>query len=148
MICCYCYYQYNRVAALIQETPRRTLLLGKGQVNAAQLLQIQQHHPHHQLHIEIVPLARHGMQQVRQHLHRLVLKHLHRVETLCYCPQTFLSLNLQYRDAFLNQKICFGTAKSMTLLVQGKFRCRVHKSLCCTSAQMFSCLLPANPCSA
>ena len=63
----------DRAAALLQETSRRTLLLSKGQVNAAQLLEIQQHHPHHQLHIEIEPLARHGMQRVRQHLHlRLV----------------------------------------------------------------------------
>ena len=63
----------DRVAALLQETPQRTLLLGKGQVDAAQLLEIQQHHPHHQLRIEIEPLARHGMQQVRQHLHLLLI---------------------------------------------------------------------------
>jgi len=63
----------DRVAALLQEPPQRTLLLGKGQVDAAQLLEIQQHHPHHQLRIEIEPLARHGMQQVRQHLHLLLI---------------------------------------------------------------------------
>lgn len=79
----------DRVAALLQETPRRTLLLGKGQVSAAQLLDIQQHHPHHQLHIEIEPLARHGMQRVRQHLYRLVLNDLRSVETRFYLSTDF-----------------------------------------------------------
>lgn len=55
--------QLWREEPVANETSRRTLLLSKGQVNAAQLLEIQQHHPHHQLHIEIEPLARHGMQR-------------------------------------------------------------------------------------
>ncbi|DBA67866.1 TPA: hypothetical protein ACH3X2_014210 [Trebouxia sp. C0005] len=55
--------QLWREEPVANETPRRTLLLDKGQVNAAQLLEIQQHHPHHELRIEIEPLARHGMQR-------------------------------------------------------------------------------------
>ena len=49
---------------VLQEGPRRTLLLDKGQVNAGKLLEIQQHHPHHQLRLEIEPLARPGVPQV------------------------------------------------------------------------------------
>ncbi|KAL3155815.1 hypothetical protein ABBQ32_012827 [Trebouxia sp. C0010 RCD-2024] len=43
--------------------PRRTLLLDSGQVDAGKLLEVQQHHPHHQLRLEIEPLARPGMPQ-------------------------------------------------------------------------------------
>lgn len=50
--------------ALAQDAPRRTLLLDNGQVDAGKLLEIQQHHPHHQLRLEIEPLARPGMPQV------------------------------------------------------------------------------------
>lgn len=45
------------------EPPKRTLLLDRGKVNASQLLEVQQHHPQRQLHLEIEPLARSGMQQ-------------------------------------------------------------------------------------
>ena len=44
--------------------PKRTLLLDKGKVTASNLLEVQQHHPQHQLHIEIEPLARGGMHAV------------------------------------------------------------------------------------
>ena len=46
--------------------PKRTLLLDKGKVTASNLLEVQQHHPQHQLHIEIEPLARGGMHAVSQ----------------------------------------------------------------------------------
>ena len=49
---------------MLQEPPRRTLLLDKGQADASKLFEIQQHHPHHQLRLEIEPLARPGMPQV------------------------------------------------------------------------------------
>lgn len=49
---------------MAQGAPRRTLLLDSGQVDAGKLLEVQQHHPHHQLRLEIEPLARPGMPQV------------------------------------------------------------------------------------
>ena len=54
----------HRSTVMLQEAPRRTLLLDKGQVGASKLLEIQQHHPHHHLRLEIEPLARPGMPQV------------------------------------------------------------------------------------
>ena len=50
--------------AVQQMPPKRTLLLDKGNVTASNLLDVQQHHPQHQLHIEIEPLARFGMPAV------------------------------------------------------------------------------------
>ena len=57
---------FYEVVVVPQEPPKRTLLLDKGQISAGKLLDMQQHHPHHQLRIEIEPLAKIGMPQVMQ----------------------------------------------------------------------------------
>ena len=54
----------NAAARCLQEQYKRTLLLPKGKVTVASLLELQQHNPPEHLRLEIEPLARCGADKV------------------------------------------------------------------------------------